>query len=473
MVLLLHQKKYNIVPARRRKSQPQAGSPLHERQNMKKPTSPHIKKWLSILLTLLLCSNLAAATAQSAAENIVEAEQNSADTAWLEFDLTEGMQCYQSNSTDTPVPPVGMEEVYRWMTMDGATDESLLLTLPAGRGLINISRTAISMPMTAQELCAIWPSIADSMEQQSLYVHKDPACASVTRWKDRDWMHIQTTMVLDGVQMLSVDLTGYSLCDNGMLLEIWLAFPAATAYLYDETASAERLSDLEAAESWLESLSFSWNDDEEDQTGEPAPADKTNETNETGGEPPSDQFLYYFAPQAQFTLSMPENTLIILPEEIAAKRETAAQDVSNPDHLPLYMLWLDEAEATGATLFTDPSYTVSMLVIFSPSDGMKSLADIERHVFVMASDLSEPLTNSITQPPTRILLAGEESVFFSSLGTFDGKTVMKCFCLSISGDTLREVRLWFRDSTENVAWQDAMLSMTNSLQYHQPAADTP
>ncbi|MCL1854446.1 MAG: hypothetical protein FWF86_01830, partial [Clostridia bacterium] len=72
----------------------------------------------------------------------------------------------------------------------------------------------------------------------------------------REWLHIRTKAVLDGDKMLSVELECHALCQEGVMIEIWQAWPAAAAYKYDDEAVAELQADLETAAKWLQGVSL-------------------------------------------------------------------------------------------------------------------------------------------------------------------------------------------------------------------------
>lgn len=170
------------------------------------------------------------------------------DVEWLQFTMESDATFYQFNDEEKPIPPTGLEVMYKWMETGADKQEMAFISMPKGRALISAQRTDIGALLSAEELCGMWPQMAESLSKYTLYVNGDPNCASITRLGGGAWMHVQTMAVLDGDKMLSVELEGYSKCDDGVMVELWLITPASPTYLYDDTASAELASDRLSAE---------------------------------------------------------------------------------------------------------------------------------------------------------------------------------------------------------------------------------
>ena len=170
------------------------------------------------------------------------------------FQAETGLQIYQQTDTARPLPPKGLEELYRWMEMTTDIGDTHFLSMPNGRVLAMIRQTATGSAMTAQGLCELWPELAKELSRTAAYFYTDSACADVIQWKGHEWMNAHTYLVLDGNTMLSVALDGYANCENGIMNEIWIATPADQTYLYDKIASAELAADKATAESWLNNL---------------------------------------------------------------------------------------------------------------------------------------------------------------------------------------------------------------------------
>ena len=177
-------------------------------------------------------------------------------TEWLTVGMTDGISLYQAGNPDSPSPtaPEGLEEFYRWMEKDSDPMQTLYLAAPKGRVLASVSRTPMPNPLSAVELLSLWPRIAANLEKTAMFVDTQPDCAGVITWNDREWLAIETLLVLDGEDMISVELFGYANCDKGVMVEIWLACPSETNYLYEESILPELEEDISAMANWLNSL---------------------------------------------------------------------------------------------------------------------------------------------------------------------------------------------------------------------------
>lgn len=210
-----------------------------------------MKKFALVMLVIFLLGGMAA----SQAETIVLVTDQ--DVEWLQFTMESDATFYQFYDEKKPIPPKGLEVMYKWMETGADEQEMAFICMPKGRALISAQRTDIGVLLSAEELCGMWPQMAKSLSKYALYVNGDPSCASVTNLGGGEWMHVQTTAVLDGDQMLSVELQGYSKCDDGVMVELWRILPSSPTYLYDDTASAELASDRLAAEYLLSTVRVS------------------------------------------------------------------------------------------------------------------------------------------------------------------------------------------------------------------------
>lgn len=225
-----------------------------------------MKKLGLMMLVIFFLSGMAVAQAEII---VLVTDQ---DVEWLQFTMESDATFYQFYDEKKPIPPKGLEAMYQWMEMGADEQEIAFICMPKGRALISMQRTDIGALLSAEELCGMWPQMAKSLSKHTLYVNGDPSCASVTKLGGGEWMHVQTMAVLDGDKMLSVEMQGYSKCDDGVMVELWLVLPASPTYLYDDTASAELASDRLAAEYLLTTVRVS-----DDPSIDTSPESKTDE----------------------------------------------------------------------------------------------------------------------------------------------------------------------------------------------------
>ena len=205
-----------------------------------------IKKLGIILVVfLLLCGSAFAAPASP--ETI--------DLGWLQFTLGPGMQHYTGGNAP-PVPPEGLEELYRWMGTGESPENALFVRMPSGQVLAGISRTAIDTALNAQQLCDLWPTIAEKLAYTTTFIDESASCASLLQWQGRDWAKIQSLAVIDGKKMVSVEVKAYFNCDDGTMLELWVVSPTQSTYTYDDRAASQLAMDQAAAIQWLESIQW-------------------------------------------------------------------------------------------------------------------------------------------------------------------------------------------------------------------------
>ena len=175
---------------------------------------------------------------------------------WLAFDLQEGMECLSSPLEQPPAVPQGLESLYRWMQPRQAGRDTWFLRMPNGRVLASASRTEVGMNLSAQDMLALWPNIVAVLGQTTAFVDDKPENASIQTLGNREWLSIQTKVALEGAKALSVTVKGLANCDNGSLVEVWIAAPALSTYRYDDTAYGEMKADQEVSKRWLESLAL-------------------------------------------------------------------------------------------------------------------------------------------------------------------------------------------------------------------------
>jgi len=483
-----------------------------------------MKKYGAVLLVLLLCGILVSAAAQAETTASESAARHYLE--WLRHTAGEGMRFYLPGDEEKPLPPQGLEPMYRWMEMDGGADEAVLIAMPAGRVLAYAARSEIGTALRARELCDMWPRLAAALERGTLLLTGDADCASVIGLGDSEWMRVHTVLALDGESMLSLELEGYANCENGTMVEIWLTIPGRGTYRYDELASAELEADLEAARAWLNSISLPENAGSDAGAGEVGEAvdrtgamsgnleqeekeagvagdpsvheekesgtaddpsaqegmigtagDASSARAENGDEPaaevpyiaPSETLVLYQDPEGQFSLSAPENMIVVEQSEVHAKMASVAHDVADPAKRPLFLHWLKDAEECEATLFIDPNYDFALGVMFYEIPWVYGLEDLEGMAPLLESVVSQDLTGSFTNSiPERTWLADVEYTFFIYEGDYQGRELSLLIMAAADGHAVRELNIWkapsqSEDTVED--WADAMIQILESLRY--------
>ncbi len=430
--------------------------------------------WVMLVLCLLL-SFTVAAFAQD-----IQLTTGEADEEWLRFTVSDEALAYTFGATDLPPPPPGLEKVYQWMEADGGATESVFVRMPKGRVLVNLCRTDLGEPVTPESLCALWPEMAKAFAKHALYVNDDPGCASVSRLGGQPWMHVETMAVMDGEDMMSVEVEGFANCDAGTLVEVWVAAPARATYLYDETASAELAQDMEAAEAMLATLRLPGAASQDEPTPEPTEAPQTDAPEKDplpeATEPPSDVPPAYLSPSAKqveyrdangrFTLMMPENALVIEYTDITAKQASAEKDVKDPERLALYRYWLKQAKTFRATLLVDPNYQNALLLIISPNTPPQTLDDIEAMEPDIAAALSKELDNvKLDGKVERGDLSGEPIVILGYEAEYKGTGLYLLITAATNSSQIHEINLWGVEAQDNTEWSEVLTNVVLSVEY--------
>ena len=208
------------------------------------------KRLFTGLLTLLLLAGLLGSALGEPRETRLADENGE---PWLVFDVYEGMDCLPSPLREAPAVPEGLEALYRWM-QPGEGGDTWFLRMPHGRVLASASRREVGLALRAEEMLGLWPNIVATLAKTTAYVDDKPENASVLTVGETTWLCVQTKAALDGEKALSVTVKGLANCDNGVLVEVWIALPALATYRYDDVAYAEMQADQELAKRWLESL---------------------------------------------------------------------------------------------------------------------------------------------------------------------------------------------------------------------------
>ncbi len=204
---------------------------------------------LAFVCWVMLCGG---ARAQGTLQEFVTKE----GAPWLSSTFPAGVVCAALPLQEKFTAPEGMEALYDWMQQANETSQVWVVRMPKGRVVGSVARSEIGVQLTVEELLGLWPAMVTTLSKTAQYVNDHEDGAKVLQMAGRDWVQVKTTAVLDGVKMLSVDLTGYVNCQDGNMVEIWVAGPTRASYRYDDNAAAELQEDQATAEAWLESLRF-------------------------------------------------------------------------------------------------------------------------------------------------------------------------------------------------------------------------
>ena len=183
------------------------------------------------------------------------ADKQTEEPAWLQYEAIKGISCEQLPSVEGKVPK-GLEALYSWMQRSNGNADAWLFRMPNGRALLSTSRSEVGINQSAVELTQLWVGIVRNLSEYVQYVDDASECVSVVSFKDRDWMHIRTRVVLDGEPLLSIELECYAINQDGVLYEFWKAWPGSAAYRYDDAAQAQLQADLVSADAWLKSINL-------------------------------------------------------------------------------------------------------------------------------------------------------------------------------------------------------------------------
>ena len=183
------------------------------------------------------------------------AENQMVGPDWLQCEAIDGIRCEQLPSVVADTPE-GLEALYSWMQMASENADAWLFRMPNGRVLVSASRSEIGVRQSATELTQLWMGMVRNMSQYAQYVNDASDCVTVESFMGMDWMHIRTRVVLEGEPLLSVELECYAVNQDGVLYEIWQAWPGSAAYRYDDAAQTQLQADLSSAEAWVKSMSL-------------------------------------------------------------------------------------------------------------------------------------------------------------------------------------------------------------------------
>lgn len=199
---------------------------------------------LSKAVLLVLCALLAAFPSFAQEETFATCQ------------MPEGSEfLYITEATGFQVPQ-GLEEMYALMLDSNGQSDVYIARMRYGRALASISCTTGAGPGAAEDLLALWPEAAGRIAQDVSYINDSASCASVDTVFGYDALTIRTDIAVGEENMTLLEAQCAAFYNGPDLIEVWTLLPADTAYLYDEQAAAELVSDRADLEAFVASLSF-------------------------------------------------------------------------------------------------------------------------------------------------------------------------------------------------------------------------
>lgn len=250
-----------------------------------------MRRLVAVLLALLMISSCAFAAQ---------------DAPIASYGLPEGAEVfYLTQASEMPVPE-GLEGMYALMGRAAQRGDVYLIRMGAGRALASVSCTPVYGDVTAQDLLALWPQIAQGIEAEGAEVDEAASEAVVEVMDDRDMLHVTTRIGVDG---LWLEAEAIAFCRNQEVTECWAVCPESGLYAGDSTEASELSRDRRDLKLFMDSLSFpeSWQD--------------------------MSMGVSYEDRDGRFLLAIPEDAVVInvhsTPEEVSAARERYVQ--CNPE----------------------------------------------------------------------------------------------------------------------------------------------
>ncbi|MEG2252552.1 MAG: hypothetical protein RSC98_05875 [Clostridia bacterium] len=200
-----------------------------------------MKRALSLLLCcLLLCAPMVC-RAQDA-------------QALLSYTLPEGAESAALAQASEWVAPSGLAPLYALMRTADSSCDVRLIRMKHGRALVSISMTALPVEGTPEELLALWPQIVEKLALQDPKVADRVGKASVQNRYGLQALHFDTELKTATKSNLVLSLSCDTFYLGRALMEIWVAAPAETTFLFNANALEEREDDLSDAKALLDSL---------------------------------------------------------------------------------------------------------------------------------------------------------------------------------------------------------------------------
>lgn len=164
------------------------------------------------------------------------------------YTMPEGGEVCHVLDSASITAPAGLEGMYDLMRQTSLRGDVYLVRMPHGRALCSVSCEALEAPVTAEELLALWPAIAENLGESAAWVDSRAECAAVEELYGYPALHIRTRLRLnDG---LTLNAEGFAFCRERMLREVWAVHPE------DGEEERELAEDLDALEAFRGSLHF-------------------------------------------------------------------------------------------------------------------------------------------------------------------------------------------------------------------------
>lgn len=173
------------------------------------------------------------------------------------YSLPTGAQAVHLWDSSSWEIPAGLEGMYTLMQNAEMYGDVYLVRMPNGRALASVSVMKPDNALTAQELLALWPQIAQNIAKKGVSVDASESCACVETLYGFEALHIQTDITLgEWGSGITLDAEAIAFMRGDELLEVWAVVPKANAYPEDDPAAQELAADAEAMDSFVQSLNF-------------------------------------------------------------------------------------------------------------------------------------------------------------------------------------------------------------------------
>lgn len=353
-----------------------------------------------------------------------------------------------------PDAPNGLEALYAWMKQAGAQSDTWLWTMPNGRALISCSHTELGRTFSAQELKELWPAVASRLMKQTLFIYEADVCAGTVWLYGQEWVKFETFAVLDGKSTLPVTLEGYAFCEEGTMVELWLGYPAQPIYLYDDVAFAQWQADVEAGKAWLQSVRTISGD---------AQAERDMFADETILQLPAGRWVNFVAPDDSFSLSAPENCLILLPDQLALWRKNVLQNVAEGSRRDRALLWLNEAERYHDVLLLDPNLGAAMLISSMEGNALTK-EELQAGIPALTKALGNVLEDVMTDEEIHEFAVNERMFWqVRFMGSCFGQPLQMELLLTCNTNDAFEINLWLQPEAVSTVWTDAFAAVVGTI----------
>lgn len=353
--------------------------------------------------------------------------------------------------------PDGLQGLYQIMFSGNQRDETHLFRMKNGRALMSVSRAQKAAPVTAQELLKRWPDIASGISGEAQYVDDSDGCATIGSAFGYETLEIATTAVVGADASLKLDLNCVAFASGVTLTEIWVARPAQTAYLFDETALQELQSDMADIEALFASLAFA-----DASAASPLPK-------------PDVDFVTapYQDPGGRFMVDVPAGSLILTkqsPQSDFDDLRAALIDKYGAGAGRFFDVNYADIQAEDATMIVLGDLSATAMIYYVNVPGYDGITVDQ--LLVTADATVTSLTEKFgyatcLQRDGRIDLSGQQHAWTSYwLRSEQTDIMLNLMCLSEGGDWLRETDVFvMMDEKDSKLQQTMLYTIVNSIQY--------